>query len=231
MISSIFWEIFWNIFRKLFCFFREVFRSFYPLRFYPLALSDRFTRIRPNMTGRRFHRTIDMIPAPSPGSLKALLFSPLWSAKYKTRGCKGCERGTTRNFLQSFPLSGAPVVQSYRSLNLRTSLFFAGPTVFGRMGSTSPFLGKSKWGFSNGGLRPLSAICAQLSAIVHVCGLLLRDFSSQNDDNCRQSWSIVAKYLKPPFVKPPFRLSRHSQFYPQFTRRIISLENGPKGRG
>ena len=32
--------------------------------------------------------------------------------------------------------------------------------------------GKSKWGLSNGGLRPLSAICAQSSTIVHFCGLL-----------------------------------------------------------
>ena len=31
--------------------------------------------------------------------------------------------------------------------------------------------GKSKWGLSNGGLRPHSAICAQLSTIVHFCGL------------------------------------------------------------
>ena len=30
--------------------------------------------------------------------------------------------------------------------------------------------GKSKWGLSNGGLRPLSAICAQSSTIVHFCG-------------------------------------------------------------
>ena len=30
----------------------------------------------------------------------------------------------------------------------------------------------------------------------------------QNDDNCRQSRTIVDKYLKPPFAKPPFRLSR-----------------------
>ena len=29
--------------------------------------------------------------------------------------------------------------------------------------------GKSKWGLSNGGLRPLSAIC---TTIVHFCGLL-----------------------------------------------------------
>ena len=31
--------------------------------------------------------------------------------------------------------------------------------------------GKSKWGLSNGGLRPLSAIWAQSSTIVHFCGL------------------------------------------------------------
>ena len=74
--------------------------------------------------------------------------------------------------------------------------------------------GKSKWGLSNGGLRPLSAICAQSSTIVHFCGLLgpfLRgELSSQNDDNCRQSWTIVDKYLKPPFAKPPFRLSEQN---------------------
>ena len=32
--------------------------------------------------------------------------------------------------------------------------------------------GKSKWGLSNGGLRPLPAICAQSCAIVHFRGLL-----------------------------------------------------------
>ena len=32
--------------------------------------------------------------------------------------------------------------------------------------------GKSKWGLSNGGLRPLPGICAQSSTIVHMCGLL-----------------------------------------------------------
>ena len=31
-------------------------------------------------------------------------------------------------------------------------------------------LGKSQWGLSNGGLRPLSAISAQSSTIVHFCG-------------------------------------------------------------
>ena len=52
---------------------------------------------------------------PFPGSLKALLFPPPSNKKYKGRGRQGCERGTTRNFLQSFPLSSTPVVQSYWS--------------------------------------------------------------------------------------------------------------------
>ena len=39
-------------------------------------------------------------------------------------------------------------------------------------------------------------------------GAFLRGTSSQNDDNRRQSWTIVDKHLKPPFERPPFRLSR-----------------------
>ena len=46
---------------------------------------------------------------PAPGSLEALLFPPL----LQNKGRKGYERGTARNFLHSFPLSGTPVVQSY----------------------------------------------------------------------------------------------------------------------
>ena len=47
-----------------------------------------------------------------------------------------------------------------------------------------------KWGLSNGGLRPLSAICAQSSTTVYFCGLgpLL------SGTFCRQSWTIVDKY-------------------------------------
>ena len=76
------------------------------------------------MTGRRFYRTMERIPAPAPGSLKPSCFHPC-KAKHKTRGRKGCERGTTRNFLQSFPLCGAPpVVQSNRSPNLTCSKCF-----------------------------------------------------------------------------------------------------------
>ena len=64
--------------------------------------------------------------------------------------------------------------------------------------------GKSKCGISNGGLRPLCAICAQSSTIMHICDLLGSIFHQllQNDDNCRQSLTIVDKYLKPPFVEP-----------------------------
>ena len=72
--------------------------------------------------------------------------------------------------------------------------------------------GKSKWGLSNGGLRPLSAMCAQSSTIVHICGL----FGPLCKGNfCRKMTTIVGNHrplgrstLSPPFAKPPFRLSR-----------------------
>ena len=73
--------------------------------------------------------------------------------------------------------------------------------------------GKSKWGLSNGGLRPLSAICAQSSTIVHFCGPfgpLSKGNFRHNEDNRRQSWTMVDKYLKPPFAKPAFGHSRAS---------------------
>ena len=69
------------------------------------------------------------------------------------------------------------------------------------------------WESLNGGSQPLSAIWAQSSTIVHFCGLFgplsKGELSSQNDDNRRQSWTIVDKCLKPAFAKPPFRLSRN----------------------
>ena len=49
---------------------------------------------------------------PAPGSLKALLFPPLLN-NVQTRERKGYRWGTARNFVHSFPLSSAPVVQSY----------------------------------------------------------------------------------------------------------------------
>ena len=85
----------------------------------------------PNMTGRRFHRTMEMIPS-APGSLKALLFPPLLN-NVENKGTQGVrarygaelryERGTARNFLHSFPLSGALVVQSYWAWKKAHKLF------------------------------------------------------------------------------------------------------------
>ena len=50
----------------------------------------------PNMTGRRFHRTMEMIPA-RPWWSKSPSFPPLLNkkTKYKTRERKGHERGTS----------------------------------------------------------------------------------------------------------------------------------------
>ena len=68
-------------------------------------------------------------------------------------------------------------------------------------------MGALKWG-----LRP--PLC-NLRTIVYNCALFVAfwasfwgELSSQNDDNRRQSWTIMDKYLKPPFAKPPFRLSQ-----------------------
>ena len=54
---------------------------------------------------------------PSPGSLKPLLFPHLLN-KAQRRERKGRNRGTTRSFLHSFPLSGTPDVQSYWAMDL-----------------------------------------------------------------------------------------------------------------
>ena len=55
----------------------------------------------PNMTGRRFHCTMEMIPArPWLGSLKALLFPPLLNKvqnKRNARGTSEVRRGTSSN--------------------------------------------------------------------------------------------------------------------------------------
>ena len=76
-------------------------------------------RSTPNMTGRRLHRTMAMIPS-SPRSLKALLFPTLLN-KVQTRECKGCKRGTTRNFLHSSGVFQRPLtlilLQKYRHTN------------------------------------------------------------------------------------------------------------------
>ena len=59
----------------------------------------------------------------------------------------------------------------------------------------------------------LKATLCNLRTIVYNRALLmstlfLRGTFVANDDNRGQSWTIVEKYLKPPFAKPPFRLSQ-----------------------
>ena len=64
-------------------------------------------------------------------------------------------------------------------------------------------MGACKWG--------LRGTLCNLRTIVYNCALLwpfwapfLGELSSQNEDNRRQSWTIMDKYIKPPFAKPPF---------------------------
>ena len=52
---------------------------------------------------------------------------------------------------------------------------------------TSEHLGKSKWGLSNGGLKPLSAIYAQSSTLVHFCGL----FRPVSEGNFRHKMATI----------------------------------------
>ena len=73
-------------------------------------------------------------------------------------------------------------------------------------------LGKSKWGLSNGGLRPLSAISTQSSTIMHFCGLFWPAFCGELSSQMRtivgnrgQLWTST---LSPHLLSPPFRLSR-----------------------
>ena len=62
------------------------------------------------------------------------------------------------------------------------------------------------------------AILCNLHTIVCSCALLWPfwaplegELSSQNEDKRRQSWTIVDKFLKPPFAMPPFRLGENSE--------------------
>ena len=50
---------------------------------------------------------------------------------------------------------------------------------------------RSKGGLSNGGIRPLSSICAHSSATVHTCGLLGPFVKGTFAAKWRQVWAIV----------------------------------------
>ena len=67
----------------------------------------------PNMTGRGFHRTTEVIPRRPWKSKSPFASRPIKISK--TTRTQGRARGTTRHFLQAFPSYGPPVVQSYRS--------------------------------------------------------------------------------------------------------------------
>ena len=87
----------------------------------------------------------------------------------------------------------------------------------------------------------LKATLCNLRTFVYNCALLWPfgplskgNFRSPNDDNRRQSWTIVDEFLKPPFAKPPFRLSRNTPRHKTNTcRKKIrgELNWGPKKFG
>ena len=87
----------------------------------------------PNMTGRRFHRTMEMIPA-RPGSLKTLLLPPLLN-NVQTRERKGYRRGTA-----PVPRSSSHIGHGSQKDILNTNTFpggnFApcGQTISGQLG-------------------------------------------------------------------------------------------------
>ena len=66
----------------------------------------------PNMTGQRFHRTMEMIPPPAPGSLKALLFPPLLNnvENKGTQGVRARYGAELPPFISIVRYPGRPVV-------------------------------------------------------------------------------------------------------------------------
>ena len=75
--------------------------------------------------------------------------------------------------------------------------------------------GNSQWRLSNGAWgHSLQFLHNRLQwcTFVALLGPFLRGTFVANDDNRRQSWTIVDKYLKPPFAKPTFRLPQDNCF-------------------
>ena len=93
--------------------------------------------------------------------------------------------------------------------------------------------GKSKWGLSNGGLRPLSAICAQSSTIVRFCGL----FGSLSEGNFRHKTTTIVgnrgqlwtSTLSPHLLSPHLDFSERCS--PCFsTGKRLDLRQAPRFR-
>ena len=93
---------------------------------------------------------------------------------------------------------------------------------------------RNRESLNGGSQRPLSAICSQSSTIVHFCGpfgprAFLRGTFVANEDKCRQPWTIVDNYLKPPFAKPPSRLSHESVYISAVVKLEGKTINGTPG--
>ena len=91
-------------------------------------------------------------------------------------------------------------------------------------------LGKSKWGLSNGGLRPPSAICAQSSTIVHSCG----HFGPLSKGNFRREMTTIVgnreqlwtSTLSPHLLSPPsdFRNFNRSQRFTNARKETLRVK-------
>ena len=65
----------------------------------------------------------------------------------------------------------------------------------------------------------------QSFAIVHIRGLLgpsVKGISSQNDENCRQLWTIEDKYPKPPFENPHSDFPDKPQIFQESRAKILT---------
>ena len=94
------------------------------------------------------------------------------------------------------------------------------------------YSGKSKWGLSNGGLRPLSAICAQSSTIVHFSGL----FGSLFKGNFRHKMTTIVgnrgqlrtSTLSPHLLSPHLDFPEVLQSHPLLISPLLQTpENRP----
>ena len=99
-----------------------------------------------------------------------------------------------------------------------SSVWFAGNASDACNSPRLLYSGKSKWGLSNGGLRPLSAICAQSCTIVHFCGLFgplsegtFRHKMTTIVGNRGQLWtSTLSPHLESPHLDFPDLLLMHA---------------------
>ena len=119
--------------------------------------------------------------------------TPFWRVRFSARPLRRSFEQTAvfddwepKELRRSFASLACLTAMQKLAGNQRT---FRGPKTHPKSGNTAkmPQSGKSKWGLSNGGLRPLSAICAQSSTIVHFCGL----FGPLSEGNFRHKMTTI----------------------------------------